>query len=120
MRTAVGVLVLETKGITDMITWVCGTALVLSIVSFIVFVASEIQAARTVGKAVEASSSAAKIASEAVQRQAAPAPTVPELTDLINALTGAINAIKSAGPGLAGLGASILFLGIAAWAARGA
>jgi hypothetical protein len=47
-------------------------------------------------------------------------PTVPELTDLINALTGAINAIKSAGPGLAGLGASILFLGIAAWAARGA
>jgi hypothetical protein len=29
----------------DMINWVCGTALVLSIISFIVFVASAFQAA---------------------------------------------------------------------------
>jgi hypothetical protein len=44
-------------------------------------------------------------------------PSVSDLTELIKALSTAIDAIRNAGPSLAGLAASLVFLGIAAWAA---
>jgi hypothetical protein len=79
---------------------VCYTALGLSILSFVVFLVSAIHKAWIANKAAKTSSSAADIANRTVQAQAAgavPAPTIPDLTNLIIALTGVINALKSAG-----------------------
>ena len=102
-----------------MIALICYVALGLSVLSFLVFLLSAAHAAWIANKAVATSTSAAEAANRTVRAQAATQnmPSVSDLTELIKALTGAIDAVRNAGPSLAGLVASIVFLGIAAWAA---
>lgn len=103
-----------------MVQAVCTTSLALAVASFVFFVASAVWAAVLAYRVKEASAAATKAASMvAAQRAEAAAPNVPELTELLKAATGLIDAIVKAGPSLAGLVASIAFLAIAAWAASG-
>ena len=103
-----------------MVEAVCTVSLALAVASFVVFVASAIWAAFLSYRVKDASAAATKAASAlAAQRAEAPTPNVPELTELLKAASGLIDAIVRAGPSLAELVASLAFLAIAAWAASG-
>ena len=104
-----------------MVQAVCTTSLALAVASFVFFVASAVWAAVLAYRVKEASRPRRRrLPAWLPRRGRRPRRrNVPELTELLKAATGLIDAIVKAGPSLAGLVASIAFLAIAAWAASG-
>lgn len=102
------------------------TSVWLAWISFASFVLGSITTYYVQWKAADAAKKASEAANGAVQRAApaggppgalpANAPTIGDLSELFKAITGALDVVVKAGPGLAGLIASILFLGVGCWA----
>jgi hypothetical protein len=100
-------------------------ATALSIASFLVFLLTSIVSLFIQGRAATISDKAATMAGTVVDKSKDHAELkefldtgakLSDLTDLVKALTSVIEQISKAGPGLAGLIASILFMAVAAWA----
>lgn len=95
----------------DIIGW---AAILAAVISFAVWVVGTFRAS------AQANNLTAKVAKTETppvgdQHGFVAGPSISELTELFRALSAAIDALWKAGPGLVGIGASVLFLGIAAW-----
>ena len=96
----------------DCVTYV---ALTLSIICFLVFVAQSLCALRTNTEHAAAKREATQaMGLVSGKLQAAAVPTVSDLTDLLNAFSKVLDSFTKAGPAVVSMGASILFLLIAA------
>lgn len=106
-----------------MLALVCSVCVLLSLAGFIVFLVGSWQTLKTLADTAKASNKVVNAASSLTDTPAggggpaALGPSVAELTALINSVDSAFATLTKAGPVLAGLLASILFMAVAAWAA---
>ncbi len=95
-----------------MVTIVFWAALIAAIFCFLIFLASAWMT--LFGKTGEKAAVKTAAAAASARLTVPGAPSVSDLTQLLQALAAAIQAIAQAGPSLSSLAASIVFLGIAA------
>jgi hypothetical protein len=94
-------------------------AVVFAAVCFIIFVVSVWIAFKSADQKDAVKEAAAATKAAAARASTGGVPSVSDLTQLLQALAAAIQAITQAGPSLSSLAASIVFLGLAAWTAGG-
>ncbi len=90
-------------------------ALVLGIISFLLYIAEAIAALRS--KPIAAAKRTAENAA-ALAAPAAKPPSLDELTKLLEALSKVTDSLSKAGPSLTSLIAAVLFIAIAAWSSN--
>lgn len=99
-----------------MLLFISSTSIVMAIVSFYIFASGSFKVIKAVAQTADASEKISNAANNPAFVGPNAIPSVQDLTALINALDAAFSSFVKAGPALAGLCASILFIGIAVWA----